>query len=89
MRLILGQPVDKIAVESPIVFGGMKSHGCPIVARRFRVISDFGPIGMKFGMKVEIDALNHCPKFHCDQMISCPVGVVQKNSANTFPLSDR
>ena len=59
MRLILGQLVDKIAVESPIVFGGIKSHGCPIGGQGILgVISDFNSIDMKLGMEVEIDALN-------------------------------
>ena len=41
--------------------------------RRFGVMSDFGPIDMKFGMEVEFDILNNYPKFGCDQLISCPV----------------
>ena len=52
------------------------------VARHLGVMSDFGPIDMKFGMGVEFDAFNDYPKFGCDQLISCPVGVLQKNSAN-------
>ena len=52
MKLIFGQPVDKIAVESPIVFGGIKSHGCSVGRRGFLgVILDFHPIYMKFGME--------------------------------------
>ena len=55
MRLIVGQPVDKMAVESPIVFGGIKSHECPAGGRGILgVMSDFGSINMKFGMEVRV-----------------------------------
>ena len=30
MRLIVGQSVDEIAVESPIIFSGIDLHGCPV-----------------------------------------------------------
>ena len=74
MRLILGQLVDKITVESPIVFGGIKLNRCLIGGRGvLGVMSYFGPIVMKFGMEVEIDELNDYPKFGCHQLISCPV----------------
>jgi len=51
---MFGQPVDKITVESPIVFGPMKSHGY-FVGRRggLEVMSDFDPIDMKYGMEVK------------------------------------
>ena len=75
MRLILGQPIDKIAVESPIVFGDIKLHGCPIGGRGILgVMSDFYAINMELSMEVEIDALNDYPKFGCHQLISCLVG---------------
>ena len=52
MKLIFGQSVDKMAVESPIVFGGIKLHRCPVGGRGvLGVMSDFGPIDMKFGME--------------------------------------
>jgi len=54
MRLIFGQPVDKIEVESPIVFGSIVLHRC-LVGRQgiLGVMSDFDPIDMKFGTEVE------------------------------------
>ena len=59
MKLILGQPVDKIAVESPIVFGGIKLNGCLIGGRGILgVMSDFGPIDMKFGTEVELSLIH-------------------------------
>ena len=74
MRLVFGQPVDKIEVESPIVFGGIQLHGCLVGGRGvLGVMSDFGPIEMKFGMGVEFDEINDFPKFGCDESISCPV----------------
>ena len=74
MKLIFGQPVDKIAVESPIVFGGIKSHKCSVEGRGvLGVMLDFYPIYMKFGMEVEFDELNDFPKFGCDQLIIRPV----------------
>jgi len=70
MKLIFGQPVDKIAVESPIVFGGITSHEC-LVGRRgvLVVMSDFDLIFMKFGMEVDFDELNNFPKFGDGQLI--------------------
>ena len=52
MRLIFGQPVDnKVAVESPIVFGGIKLHDCSVGGRGvLGVMLDSDPIYMKFGM---------------------------------------
>ena len=56
MKLILGQPVDKISVESPIVFGGIQWHGCLIGGRDILgVMSDFDLIYIKFGIVVEYD----------------------------------
>jgi len=53
MKLIFSSSVDKIMVESPIVFGGLNLHECPIGERGvLGVMSDFGPIDMKFGMQV-------------------------------------
>ena len=79
MRLISGQPVDKVAVESPIVFGGIKLHDCPVGGRGvLGVMPDFYLINMKFGMKVEFDEINHFPKFSCNRVISCPVGARTK-----------
>ena len=79
MRLIFVQSVDKIAVKSPIVFGGIKLHRCPVGGRGiFGVMSDFGSIDMKFSMGVEFDALNDYPKFGSDQLISCLVGASAK-----------
>ena len=46
------------------------------------VMSNIGLIDMKFGMEVEFDALNDYPKIDRHQLISCLVGVLQKNSAN-------
>ena len=75
MRLIIGQSVDKMAVESSIVFSGIRLHECPPGGLGILgVMSDFGPIDMKFGMEVEVDILNNYPKFGCNQLISCPVG---------------
>ena len=75
MKMIVGQPVDKMAVESPIVFGGIWSHECPAGGRGvLGVMSDFGPIDMKFGMEVKFDILNDYSKFGCDQLISYPIG---------------
>jgi len=62
MRLILGQSVDKMAVENRIVFGGLKSHRCPVEGEAFwGVMADFRPIDMKFGVEVEFDELNDYP----------------------------
>jgi len=36
-------------------------------------MSNIDPMGMKFGMEIEFDALNDYPKFNCDQLINCPV----------------
>ena len=67
MRLVFGHPVDEIEVESPIVFGGIQLHGCLVGGWGvLGVMSDFGPIDMKFGMEVEFDALNDYPKFGSD-----------------------
>ena len=56
MRLIFGQPVDKIEVESPIVFGGIVSNRCLVGGRGvLGVMSDFDSIDIKFGMEVEFD----------------------------------
>ena len=56
MTLIFGQPLDKISVESPIVFGGIKLHDCPVGKRGvLGVLSDFDPIYMKFDRKVDFD----------------------------------
>ena len=72
MRVMFGQSVDKIAVESPIVFGGIKSHECPAGGRGILgVMSDFVPINMKFGIKVEFDEI----KFGCNRVISCPARI--------------
>ena len=88
MKLIFGQPVDKMAVKSPIVFGSIKSHGCPVGGRGILgVMLDFDPIQMKFGMCVEFDELNDFPKFGYNQFISCLVRARTKNSANPLPLS--
>ena len=65
--MIFGQPVDKIAFESPIVFGGIQTHGCLVGGRGvLGVTSDFSPIDMKFDVEVEFDELNDNPKFGCD-----------------------
>ena len=74
MKLIFGQPVDKIVVENPIVFGCIKSHGC-LIGRRgvLGVMSDFDLIDMKFNMKVEFDELNDYLTVGWDELISCPV----------------
>jgi len=42
------------------------------------VMSDFGPIDMKFDIQVEFDELNDYRKFGCDELISCPVGARTK-----------
>ena len=48
MRLIFGQLVDEIGVESPIAFSGIKLNRCPIGGPGLLgVMSDFDPIGMK------------------------------------------
>ena len=79
MKLIFGQPVDKITVESPIVFGGIKSHRCPEGGRGILgVMLDFDRIYTKFGMEVKYDVLKDFPKFDCNQLISCPVGACTK-----------
>ena len=79
MRLIFGQPVDKIAVESPIVFGGIKLYDCPVGLRGVSgVMPDSDPIYIKFGMVVEFDEINHFRKFGCNRVISCPVGARTK-----------
>ena len=57
MKLIFGQSVDKIGVETPIVFGGIKSHGCSVGGRGvLGVMLDFDPIYMKFSMEVEFES---------------------------------
>ena len=69
MRLIFGQPVDKISVESPIVFCAIKSHECPVEGRGILgVMLDFDCIYMKFSMKVDFDELNDFPKFGYNQL---------------------
>jgi len=74
MKLIFGQPVDKIVVKSPIVFGSIKSHRCPVGGRGvFGVMLDFDLIYMKFNMCVEFYELNDFPKFGYNQLISCAV----------------
>ena len=71
MKLIFGQPVDKIAVESPIVFGIIKLHECPVGGRgALGVMLDFDPIHIKFSMEIEFDELNDFPKFGYNQLIS-------------------
>ena len=61
-------------VESPIVFGGIKSHGCSVGRRGvLGVMLDFNPIYMKFSMGVDFDEFNDLPKFGYNQFISCPV----------------
>ena len=76
---MFGQSVDKIAVESPIVFGGIKSYDCPVGGRGISgVMLDFDPIDIKFGMKVEYIKLNDFPKFGCNRIISCSVGAHTK-----------
>ena len=66
--------VDEIAVESPIVFGGIKLHGCIVGGRGvLGVMLGFDPIYMKFSTEVEFDELNDFPKFGCNQVISYPV----------------
>jgi len=63
-----------MALESPIVFGGITSQGCPIGRRGvLGVMLGFDPIYMKFGMEVEIDELNDFPKIRYNQLISYPV----------------
>jgi len=63
MKLIFGQPVDKITVQSPIVFGGIKSHDCPVGwPGILGVMLDFDPISIKFGMEVAFVKLNDFPK---------------------------
>ena len=87
MRLIFGQPVDKIEVESPIIFSDIQTHGC-LAGRRgvSGVMSDFGPIDMKFGMGVEFDELNDYPKFGYDELISCPERAQTKKFSQCFSL---
>jgi len=80
MGLIFGQSIDKITVESPIIFGGIKSQGCPVRGRGILgVKSDFGPIDRKFSMEVEVDALNYYSKFVCNQLNSYLAPVCPKN----------
>ena len=79
MKLIFDQSVDKITVESPIVFGGIKLHDCPVGGWGIlRVMPDSDPIYTKFGMVVEFDELNYYPKFGSHQLISCPVRATAK-----------
>ena len=79
MRLIFGHPVDKIDVESPIVFGGIKLHDCPVGGRGvLGVMPGCDPIYMKFNMDVKFDEINHFPKFGCNRVISCPVKACTK-----------
>ena len=71
MKVLFGQPVDKIAVESPIVFGSLKSHGYPVGGRGILgVMLDFDSIHIKFSMEIEFDELNDFPKFGYNQLIS-------------------
>jgi len=85
--LTFGQSIDKIAAENPIVFGSTKSHRYLVGGQGvLLVMSNIDPMDMKFGMVVEFDALNNYPKFGCDQLISCPVRALAKNSPNPFPL---
>jgi len=74
MQLNFGQPIDKMAIESPIVFGSIKWRGCPVGGQGvLGVMLDFDPIYMKFSMEVDFDELNDLPKFGYNQLISCPV----------------
>jgi len=87
MRLIFGQSVDKMEVENPIVFGGIKSHRCPVRRRGvLGVMSDFDPIDTKFSIKVEINAVEDYPKFCCDKLISYPAQVRLKKFNSISPL---
>ena len=76
-----------MAIESPIVFGGIKSHGCSIGGRGvLGVMLDFYPIYMKFGMEVEFVELNDFPKFGSDQLITRPVIARTKKFSSPFTL---
>ena len=73
MKLIFGQPVVKMAVESP-VFGRIKSHEYSVGGRGvLKVMLDFNPIYIKFSMEVDFDELIDFPKFGYNQLVSCPV----------------
>ena len=51
-----------MAVESPIVFGSIKPHECPVRGRGvLGVMLDFDPILMKFSLYVDFDELNDFP----------------------------
>jgi len=79
MRVMIGQSVDEISIESPIVFGGIKLHDCPVGGRGIlEVILDFDLIYMKFGMELKLVEVNDFPKFGCDQVIGSPVGARTK-----------
>jgi len=85
MRLIFGQSVDKLGLESPIVFNGIKLHRCPVGGQGLlRVMSDFSRIDMKFGMYVEFDALNDYLKMGCDELISYHIEARTKNQSTLF-----
>ena len=87
MKIIFGQPVEEVAVESPIVFGGMKLHEGPIWGRGvLEVMFDSDLIYMKFGMEIEFDVLNDFPKFGCDQLISCLIGARTMKFSQRFSL---
>ena len=87
MRLIFGQSVDKMEVENPIVFGGIKSHRCPVRGRGvLGVMSDFDPIDTKFSIEVEINAVEDYLKFGCDKLISYHAWVRPKKFNSISPL---
>ena len=49
MIFTFDQPVDKMDIESPIVFNGIKSHECLVGERGILgVMSDFDWIDIKF-----------------------------------------
>jgi len=69
--LILGKHLVKVEIKNPIVFGVISLHQCRVGGRgNLAVMSNFNPMEMKFGMKVEFDTLYNFPKFGRSQLIS-------------------
>ena len=58
-------------IKNPIVFGIINLYQCRVGWQgNLGVMSNFNPMEMKFGMKVEFDTYTNFPKFDRSQLIS-------------------